>query len=193
MKKLMILGFIILATISCKAQQIIPVEQLRAYMDDADKSIPDGAYLKDVNHVLDRYVGIWKGTYDAKRYEFRIVKFFDTAHDRGITEDKLLMRYIITDANGTELENTTALPDTNSLIINGYYLTRGFYVLNYHGQNYKCGQKGEISISTGIKTNYTQMSLFLSPEMEWEPTLSECPNGISPQIIPTEQMRLTKQ
>ncbi len=185
----MMLGFLILASISCKAQQIAPIETKIDYIKQGI-GIPENiTYLKDVNHVLDKYVGVWKGTNDSKNYEFRIVKYTDL-YD-GLSEDKLQMRYIITDANGIELENT--IPESNRFVIHGLYLMKGYYVLNYVGRNAKCGQKGEIYISTSIKNNYTQMLLSMEPEMEWEPTLSECPNGISPQIIPTDQMRLTKQ
>lgn len=42
-------------TISCNAQ-IYPLN----YKED----VPDGAYYKDINGELDKYVGIWKGTWD---------------------------------------------------------------------------------------------------------------------------------
>lgn len=53
MKKVIILGLIIITTLSCKAQFIIPLEEVRKYMD-ADNGIPDVAYLKDVNLLLDK-------------------------------------------------------------------------------------------------------------------------------------------
>ena len=52
MKKTAILGFIILSTLSCKAQQIVPVEKKLEYMKTED-GIPESiTYFKDVNNIF---------------------------------------------------------------------------------------------------------------------------------------------
>lgn len=189
MKKTAILGLTILLALSCKAQQIIPIEKMIDYRKSGT-GLPEGTiYLKDVNNLLNKYVGIWKGTYDNKKYEFRIAKF--TENRERVKEDMLLMSYIITDTNGTVIENTTTLPNENYLVIHGDYIDRSSYLLTYVGRKGNCGQMGTIFISTSKNSNYTQMKLFLEPEqMLISP--KDCPNGGAVQIMPTNQIVLTK-
>lgn len=81
----MFIGCLILTIFGCKAQ-IIPVEEYRNYLDN-EIEIPDGAYIKDVNNLLDKYVGTWIGVQNSKTYEFRISKL--TESFLGITMDEL--------------------------------------------------------------------------------------------------------
>lgn len=188
MKKLLILGFIILTTLSCKAQNIVPIETMINYIR-AEKGIPETVtYFKDVNHLLDRYLGVWKGTYNNRIYEFRVTKYL-SIYD-GLSEDTLIFRYLITDANGTVLEDTRSTPDDGHYLIRGHYLDKTHYVLSYGGRDFSCGQSGEVYIWT--LNNNTQMKLFLAPDHILLNTV-ECPNGRAAQILPTEQMLLTKQ
>lgn len=190
MKKTAILGFIILSTFSCKAQQIVPVEKKLEYMKIED-GIPESiTYFKDVNNILNKYLGVWKGTYDNNKYEFRIVKI--TEKPGRITEDRLLIRYIITDAKGVLIENTTTLPNSNYLVIRGDYIDRSSYLLNYVGRDGNCGQMGTIFIGIVKNSNNTQMKLTLEPEhILISP--KDCQNKGNIQIMPTNQITVTKQ
>ena len=191
MKKSAILGLIILTALSSKAQQIVPVEKTIEYMNSGNGIPENVTYLKDVNNVLNKYVGVWKGTYDNKKYEFRITKA--TEKLGRVTEDKLLMRYIITDANGTVIENTMALLNDNYLVIHGYYIEDNVYYLNYVGKNGRCGQEGTIHIDIVENSNNTKMRLGLQPEFVVLST-KECPNGAAAQIMPVGRLvTLTKQ
>ena len=59
------------------------------YLNEED-GIPENiTYFKDINHVLDKYIGTWKGTQDNKNYEFKITKI--TNKPGRITEDRLLI------------------------------------------------------------------------------------------------------
>ncbi|MET3018918.1 DUF6705 family protein [Flavobacterium hydatis] len=190
MKKIIILSLIIIANLSCKAQQIIPIEKAIDYRL-AENGIPDNTYLKDINNLLDKYVGTWIGTYDNKTYNFRIDKFVNNYS--GLTkEDVLLMRYIITNANGTQIENTMTLSDDNYLIIKGDYIQKSTYHLDYVGRESACGQLGTIYIEILKNSNNTKMKLYLLPEKIMISS-SSCPQGISSQIMPINQIVLTKQ
>ena len=70
---------LIFTTISCKAQ-IILVENFEEY----NQELPDGAYVKDANNVLGKFVGTWKGTYDNKSYEFKTVRYTRTSSNRNL-------------------------------------------------------------------------------------------------------------
>ncbi|TPG44359.1 DUF6705 family protein [Flavobacterium pectinovorum] len=190
MKKIIILSLIIIANLSCKAQQIIPVEKAIDYRL-AENGIPDNTYFKDINNLLDKFVGTWIGTYNNKTYKFKIDKFVNN-YSGGTKEDVLLMRYIITNANGTQIENTTTLSDDNYLVIIGDYIQRSTYHLNYSGRESTCGQLGTIYIEVLKSSNNTKMKLFLLPDKIMI-SPSSCPQGVSQQIMPIDQIVLTKQ
>ena len=183
----MIIGLIII-NLSCKAQVIVPLEKAIDYRD-SDIEIPDGTYLKDINGLLNKYLGTWKGTYNNKNYTFIITKF--KKDFLGISKDKLLVRYLITTTTGSILEDTRSLPDANPLVIEGDYISKsgGYYALNYFGQNITCGQSGVVFIST--TRDNKQMKLFLSPDQGFIDK-NKC-SKVADQILPTTSMYLTKQ
>lgn len=180
MKKILFVGYILFTTIACSAQiktpkptgamTVIPVEKMSFFANSAE-GIADDTYLKDVNHLLDKYIGTWKGATSTYKYEFRITQFTD--YYNNLAEDKLAMRYIITDLNGTVIEDTTTLPNDSLYVIEGLrFITNKInnYLLIYVGKNAKCGQKGLIHISTSknvpinptqMKLNYVQKRIFL--------------------------------
>ncbi|QTD36295.1 hypothetical protein JL193_08965 [Polaribacter batillariae] len=187
MKKLNIILVFTLLSLSCKAQHIIPVEKVVEYRNTNEGLLGDKdyVYVKDINNLLDKFVGTWKGIYESKNYEFEIIKITD---DRGeVKEDMLLMRYKITDASGNLIENTLNLPNDNMYVIRGEYLAKtGSYVLDYMGKKGECGQNGTIFISA----NGNKMDLFLSVDGEIYP---ECTAGGSDQVLPVNGIELIKQ
>ncbi len=190
MKKLIIAVSLTMITLCCKAQEIIPLEKLIEFRD-SQTDIADGTYLKDVNGLLNKYLGTWKGTYNNKNYTFIVTK---TKLDvLGVFVDKLLVRYLITTTTGLVLEDTRTLTDTNLLVIEGDYLSndKKYYVLNYFGKNTTCGQSGEVFISTITSSGNKQMKLFLAPYQDLIDR-SVCPT-LATQILPTKSMILTKQ
>lgn len=191
MKKLIVLGCMLIIAISCKAQTIVPVEKSIDYMI-AGNGIPDGTYLKDVNNLLNKYIGTWKGTYEGKNYTFVITKFKDVF--LGITEDKLLIRYLITTTNGVVIEDTRSLSDTSTYVIEGSFFSKdlSYYGLNFFGKNSICGNQGTVFIRMKNTTN-TSMSLTFMQSME---TIAEdnCPGlKLAEPSLPINGMMLTKQ
>lgn len=93
MKNIIMITFLSLTALSCKAQ-IIPIEEDINYRTN-EIEIPDGAYIKDVNNLLDKFIGTWTGTFDNKSYEFGITK--QTVSFLGISIDRLIIKYVITD------------------------------------------------------------------------------------------------
>jgi hypothetical protein len=190
MKKILILGFIILSNLSCKAQTILQLEEVAKYLDSGNGIPKNITYIKDVNNILDKYVGTWKGTYNNRNYEFRILKI--TNKTGRITEDRLLMRYVISDSNGTIIEDTRALSDTNPYVIEGDYWEKSSYFLYYIGKESLCGQKGHIIIDIQPNSNNSKMRLFFMEQQEIL-SLKDCPNGNAVQVMPVNDLILTKQ
>ncbi|AYN05474.1 DUF6705 family protein [Flavobacterium sp. 140616W15] len=190
MKKIIIIGVLIACTLSCKAQSIVPIEKLAEYMRE-EKDVPESVtYLKDVNGIRDNYIGTWKGNYNGKNYEL-VFKKRTTSDDR-ITEDGLIMRYLITDASGAILEDTRAEPDDSPYTAKSYYFAKNYFVLTYGGRQYQCGQGGELFVLLTKKTNNTAIELFLTPRQDFI-LEQNCPNGAAPQLFPKTKMTLTKQ
>lgn len=187
----------LVVSITTNAQpSIVPVEKTAEYVD-ADIKIPDDTYLKDVNHLLDKFIGTWKGTYNNRNYTFIITQYTDAYNS--LLEDLLLMRYLITDQNGTVIEDTRSLDNKDTYVIEGRFFIKNktnSYLLTYIGKKAKCGQTGQIHISTSkyVPVNPTQMKLNFIPEhiMINE---TDCPGfTLAEQIMPGKGgIILTKQ
>jgi hypothetical protein len=190
MKKIIIVLSLAMITISCKAQQVIPLEKLIEYRD-SQSDIADGTYLQDVNGLLNKYIGTWKGTYDNKTITFIITKV--KRNVRGVFIDELFIRYLLTSSTGAVIEDTRTLPDTDPLVIEGDYISnsKGYYVLNYYGRNTKCGQSGDLFISTSIKSDNKQLQVYLAGYQDIIDG-NKCPT-VAEQILPTKSTYLTKQ
>lgn len=190
MKKILII-LLAISAFSCKAQQIIPMEEEINYRKNQIE-YPSNVYLKDVNGLLDKYVGIWKKTQSNRTYEFRIVKITRESNDQYMQfkKDKLEMRYKITNATtGDVIVNTTTLND-GPLVIKGKHFSANklVYSLNYIGLNYSCGQNGTVFIQVS-QNNLNDMHLFLYAHGE----TIDCPTGQVPQVLPTDKIVLDKQ
>lgn len=198
MKTKLIFVCLLYLALNCKAQnppsiqQIIPIEDF-VYYNDNEIEVSDNTYYKDVNNLLDKYVGTWVGIYDNNSYEFQINEItYESDIRPPMKFDELRMRYKITDSNGNVIESTLGLPDESLYVIKGKYLseTETYYVLLYIGFEAKCGQQGDIFIE--VNNSITEMELYLVPEIEFIFT-SDCPNGVVPQTIPTDKITLIKQ
>ncbi len=186
MKKIILLGCFILSIVSCKAQ-IIPIEEEVYYIDNQIE-VTEGTYFKDVNNLLDKFVGTWTGVYDNKNYEFIITETTIQTEVTLISYDELRIRYKITDASGTVIEDTTQLPNDSFYVINGTYMSQtGSYISSYNGYESNCGQSGDVYISVSNST-LGEMWLFLFPDVK--PRYSDC---TVEQVLPTDTMILTKQ
>ena len=182
-----------LTILSCKAQTI-PLEQQTNYLDN-EIEIADGTYFKDVNNMLNKYEGTWIGTHNGMAYEFRIEKF--TNHFLGISVDELRLRYKITDANGSIIEDTTSEPDDSNLIIKGDYLseTGSHYVLGFFTRNERCELSASLYISVGYDNNPSKMKANAIPNNDMGLVGGDpnCPNGDDLPLIPKELVTLFKQ
>lgn len=189
MKKILLLALFIAINSSCKAQ-ILPIEKLIDYINQGQGAPEGTTYIKDVNNLRDKYIGVWKGTNNGKNYQLIISKY--TSNFNNIYEDGLIMRYLITDLNGSVIEDTRALQENSPYVIKSGYLRNRTYIMSYEGREGKCGQLGELFISTHRATNDKKMSLFLALDQDFI-LQSECPNGSAKQLFPLQQMELTKQ
>ncbi len=179
----------LLSTLACNAQETKPLETEKDYYSP-ETGIPQNiSYFKDINHLLDKYIGTWKGALGTKNYVFVITKITDKPGR--IMRDRLLIRYLITSTNGSVIEDTRSTTDSNCPI-RGDYIKKSNYVLRYAGKDTQCGQIGTVFIGMVPNTNNTKMGLSLSQDHVLLDS-ETCPNGRVPQVLPLTQVLLTKQ
>jgi hypothetical protein len=188
MKNLILITLFFISSLSCKSQ-IIPIEKEIEYQNQG-KSYPAGTnYIKDVNNLLDKYTGTWKGALDGINYEIQVIKA--TTQFQGMKSDNLFIKMYITKTDGTVLEDTRALPIDNLDVIQGRYLNGLVYNLTYYGRDYKCGQSGDVFIQVVDNSNGKQLRVSAS----WDHiglAKEDCPNGRTKLILP-KKIILNKQ
>ncbi|WP_344823543.1 DUF6705 family protein [Chryseobacterium ginsenosidimutans] len=187
MKNKIIYTFLFLTTIlSCKAQTI-SLDQLSQCENKPD--CPDYIYLKDTNNRLDKFVGVWKGTYtDGRTYEFHFTKK-ENNYTFGKYWDIIKGRLLIKTPNGQELANTLSASDDNTLF-GGFIFDKNLirYQMYYSG-NAECNDKGYVYLSID-PNNINQMKLYFMQDMD---IIASCPNGYKTVIPDAKTLTLTKQ
>jgi hypothetical protein len=129
--------------------QIMSVEDYANYVDSG-LSIPENiTYIKDVNGLLNPFVGTWKGTSGNKTYEFKISKI--TTDDGEIREDILIVRHRISNSQEVVIENTFAASN-NDVQLKGLNMmkNKAGYEILYSGDLTKCGQTGILTLSGDV-------------------------------------------
>lgn len=213
-KQIFFLGYFLLSTLSCKAQLIennntnnttpqeliIPVDDDIIYRKN-QTYVPDGSKVKDVNNLLDEYVGTWIGNHNGMTIELRIEEYTwvsDDPQTQIIENDELILRYKLTDSNGTVIEDTTNQPDDGNLVVHGDYLseTGSHYAFSFYTKAERCEPSGKLYVSVGWDNNPNKMKASLNTAFSNE-FMSEdpnCPNGYVQPFIPrSPQMTLMKQ
>jgi len=93
MKKIVLILLSII-TISCKAQ---------TYSLDYKEDVPNGAYYKDLEGELDKYIGLWKGSWNGKTLFLDLRKYKYKLGDNSnyIYRDMILGERKVISSNGT--------------------------------------------------------------------------------------------
>ena len=140
---------------SCKAQ-IYP-------LNTDYETIPNYSYLKDLDHELDPYLGIYKANYNGKEITLFIAKQenrLEKLTKKEFYQDALVITYIVKNSSGAVLQDT----QNNNLNIELYSTNVRSYdnsvILYYSGTNCGVGW-GNIYLK---KLNPTQISWTYYPE-----------------------------
>ncbi|AJW62892.1 hypothetical protein VO54_01415 [Elizabethkingia miricola] len=166
--------------------QVLP---LNTYYTD----ITGNSYLKDLDNILPRYVGVWQANYNGTNIYLTIdnvtkhpVRFGDV----NFYNDILFVRYIVKDQNGVILQSTMNHSVTNANIESIVPYPNNTIGFRYSGGDCNVGN-GRVFLQyvdpTHIKWTYYPNSLLL-PE-------SDCPKGSDLKVyLPkTEDLVFTKQ
>lgn len=102
MKNLILIITCFTLSLSCKAQQIVPLDTYPTYIQNND-------YLKDLNNELDFFIGTYQTNYQGNTYTLYITKIIKKPIGGGTVnyfQDVLSMRYTIEDSSGQIIEDT---------------------------------------------------------------------------------------
>ncbi|WP_428067992.1 DUF6705 family protein [Chryseobacterium gambrini] len=185
MKNIFLLS-VILLSFSCRAQQIYPLAT-------SFSTIPDNAYLKDINNELLPFVGIWKANFNNKEITIKIDKIDHHYMKLGTHmyyQDMLFIRYSIKNSQGTIIKSTMNLNIENSNIESSTIFPNQLISFIYSGGDCRFGW-GDVDLqlidSTHIKWRYQPEGVIL--------TNLNCPNGADTTIyLPeTNNLVFTKQ
>lgn len=171
---------------SCKSQTI-SLDQLSLCENKPD--CPDYTYLKDTNNRLNKFVGIWKGTFtDGRTYEFHFSKK-ENDYSYGKYSDILIGRLLV--KNGNIIVATTLAASDQEAMFSGFifdkYLTK--YQMYYSGFA-ECNDKGYVYLSFPNPNNLNQMRLVFMQDLDI--VLGGC--SLYKTVIPdANPIMLTKQ
>ncbi len=207
MKKTLFILCLLLTSLGLNAQ-ILPVEQLKEVTTEEKSSFYTQAkgitHIKDVNGVLNKFVGTWKGSFNGKQLELVVKKYTvdyspyidRESHPEDLLWDQLIGKWAITDQNGTVIYSTLNesdhMPDDEppKLMYKDSYRSPLSYDLHYQGKNYKCGDNGYVSLY--IKSN-TQNSKMYFVYLHKGSVSSDCTSSVGAVFPINEGILLTKQ
>lgn len=167
MKNIILFLLILTVTISCKAQNIVPLNHSR--------NQPNYTYYKDLDNGLPQFVGIWQATVNGKTTRLRIdyinQKLIELLGDI-YYRDVLIVRYEIKDGQGNILEsNWNESLDNYKIISHTFNVPNNRVRLGYEGG--QCGV-GE-GLITMRKIDATHLIWDFNPNSSVV-TSQNCPN-----------------
>lgn len=155
--KQILLIIISIVAISCKAQ-IYPLN----YKDD----VPNGAYYKDLDGELDKYVGLWKGTWNGKTLylELRKVKYFYSGNPSYYQDEIQGERKVIASNGNVEIDRISNFgSDGTEFSGIGFNLKNANIKRLYFSPRNMCRKRATLDI-----TSFTNSQMTL--HFEYEPS-----------------------
>ena len=179
-----VLFLIIFAVVSCKSQQILP-------MNTALDDIPNNAQVKDLNNELNPYIGTYKANFEGNEITLFITKEENKLEKRVSKQfyrDALVVKYIVKNVSGLILQSNQN-SSSNQLYSIGTRPTENSVVLYYYGTNCGVGW-GKVTIK---KLSTTQISWDYSPNST--SLRDDCPSTADKTVyLPeTDNLIFTKQ
>lgn len=150
-------------SISCKAQ----IVSLDVMSQCIGNNCPNYTHVKDTNNRLDKFVGVWKGTFtDGRTYEFHFIK---KENDGGWFNekfwDKLIGRFIVKNSTGNVLYSILNVNDLEAIEGLEFVQNLTKYQMYYSGYA-ECNDKGYVYLSFPDPNNLTQMKLVFMQDMD---------------------------
>ena len=181
----------------CAAQSLAaPIKPLLTL----PSNLKAGDYLKDLNNVLQPYVGTWEGTANNKKYTFVITKFTKKYQAFGnYYLDELKLKFRVTNlSTGVILYDNLDAVSYEQYTIYAASPSRGMLACFFTDSAANCHNPLEFYLKN-ITGNPYQKKYCYFREGEWDGYLvgDNCYNTINratiPVWLPTQDLILTKQ
>ena len=183
-----------LSIISCKAQTVSLETLAKCQQENPPFPCPENYnYVKDINNLLNKYVGTWKGSYNEKFYEFNFTKKInDGSSGTNVTRDRIIGRAKVINSNGTILYNTLNEPNDNDTNFFGRNFQPDLeaYMVYFVG-NSACVEYGDVYLRIYPATP-NQMTVYFHPDNDIS-VEGSCPPNFVPTIPYKTTIHLTKQ
>ncbi|MEJ8589669.1 hypothetical protein JSO54_00190 [Riemerella anatipestifer] len=162
------------------------------YQSEGCPDLENITYIKDVGNRLDKFVGIWEGTYNGKIYTFKFNKRTRYGDDKGDrVRDLLFGRMKVQTSNGKVIYNTLSESDDDKTYFFGKNFQRNTYMMNLI-INTACNDSGVVFMEVYSKQP-NKMRLYMDRDKIWY-NPERCPNYETYEVtIPNEEIILTKQ
>lgn len=154
--------------------------------------LEDVTYVKDIDNRLDKFIGVWKGIYEDKTYEFR----FDKKTKFGEYEikwDMLIGRLLVKNSSNVVVYNSLNTSDSNTDMY-GDNFQRNTYMFSWGSKNNSyCNDSGVIFVEVK-KNNPNKMRLHFDRDKTIY-NAHKCPNYSTYRTVIPEntELILTKQ
>ena len=185
--KIFIINLIAFASIGLANAQTISLEAM-AKCSSEPSTCPKVDYIKDINHLLDKYTGTWKGSYEGKTYVFNFIK--QEKLKKGlIYEDCLIGRVKIINQQGIVEFYNFNTPDEKASW--GYGLQKNLraYTVYFFGGKLSCIDYGLLYLFIKPERPHQMKILFLP---SYDITTQDCSN-FKTTIPSGKGFTLTKQ
>ncbi|WP_370895284.1 DUF6705 family protein [Chryseobacterium gossypii] len=186
MKNLLNISCFVIFT-SCYMAQTVSLEAM-AQCRSQPSTCPAASYVKDVNNLLNKYVGTWQGTLNGKSYEFNFVK--KENFGEYLKADRLIGRLKITDSNGViEFDNFSKPDESTRFWGDNFQKDLKAYMMYFSGGKLGCIDYGYAYLRIKPDTP-DNMSIFFFPDHDI--ATQDCSNFQT--TLPAKKLiHLTKQ
>lgn len=161
MKKVLLIMIIALSNLYNAQTQIASIEFVAKCVVDRSYCLEDYNYVKDVNHLLDKYTGTWKGTLNGKNYEFSFVKKekFESEYSN-IKWDMLIGRVRITNQNGVVEYDDFNKSDNDANWGTNFQGDLKTYLMTFSGNKVGCNDTGYLYLSEPSPSNKMKIDFY---------------------------------
>ncbi|WP_123868126.1 DUF6705 family protein [Chryseobacterium lactis] len=144
---------------------------------------PVATYVKDVNNLLNKYVGTWKGSLEGKNYEFNFIKKENFGFEDSLKKDRLIGRLKITNSNGiVEYDSFNKQDNETDFFGHNFQPNLKAYMVRFAGGKLGCIDYGYVYLIIKPETPNNMGVLFLPDN---DIATQDCSNFKT--TIPTEK------
>lgn len=143
--KQVLLGILLLNSIIVSAQKEDFISSNREYpLETYYGDVPKYSYIRDMKGELKPFIGVYRANYKGRETTLYITeekkKYIDLGDGIQYYEDKLIVKFIVKDANGKIFQDTqNGITKGNEIVSSGFTINNGELGFHYEGTNCMAG------------------------------------------------------